>query len=72
MKQGDVIVGGEYMIQLESKPVRVKVIRDCGTRDGHAKKFRVQRVDNGRILSKLRTSQSLYPITTEHAATGHE
>lgn len=72
MKQKDVVIGSEYNIKLDGKLVRIKVLSDRGYGDGIARKYRVQRVDTGKVLPRSRTCQSFYPIAqseTNHA--GH-
>jgi hypothetical protein len=69
MQQKDVIIGHEYNIKMEGELVRVKVLSDRGYGDGHARKFRVQRVDSGKVLPKCRTCQALYPL--QQSETNH-
>lgn len=63
MRQNEVIIGNEYNIRLEGKTVRVKVLSDRGYTNGVSRKYRVQRVDTGKVLPKYRSCQALYPIT---------
>lgn len=69
MKQKDVIIGHEYNIQMEGKTIRVKVLADRGYDNGLARKYRVQRVDTGKVLPKYRTCQALYPL--QQSETNH-
>lgn len=71
MKQNEVIIGNEYTIQLEGKPVRVKVLGDRGYGSGILRKYQLKRVDTGRVLPKYRTCQALSPLATETNHVGH-
>jgi hypothetical protein len=64
MLQSEVVIGGEYTTQWKYREsIRVKVISDRPTRNGHSIKYRVQCVDSGRELVRLdRTARALHPI----------
>jgi archaellum component FlaF (FlaF/FlaG flagellin family) len=60
MKLAQVKIGAHYTTQVSGKEVEVKVL--CMTKDywSNRKKFKVARVDNGKVLIKLRSAAVLH------------
>lgn len=65
MRAKDIKEGGEYYTYVSGERVKVRVIHDRGKPGPYQRgRYQVERVDNGKRLSKWRSPQALHPAPT--------
>jgi len=60
MKLAEVKIGEVYQTEVSGKMVDVKVLYQTKDYYSNRKKFKISRIDNGKILDKLRSAAKLH------------